>query len=98
MWLQYVVEEDDGVDMASNEEAESGYEAEPEQPNKKLSVSAGVHEKVDYNKLQQKQKAEEKRLAEMMIPKKNKRLYNKIMYSKRKKPRRWLQYLVICWD
>jgi len=38
MWLQYVVEEDDGVDMASNEEAESGYEAEPEQPNKVSSL------------------------------------------------------------
>ena len=40
---------------------------------------------VDESKLAQRQKAEEKRLAEMMIPKKNKRLYNKIMFSKKKK-------------
>lgn len=40
---------------------------------------------VNESKLVQKQKAEEKRLAEMMMPKKNKRLYNKIMFSKKKK-------------
>lgn len=52
---------------------------------KKLAVSAGKREVVDESKLVQKQKSEEKRLAEMMIPKKNKRLYNKIMFSKKKK-------------
>jgi hypothetical protein len=31
-----------------------------------------------------KQTDEEKKLSELMIPKKNKRLYNKIMYSKKK--------------
>ena len=40
---------------------------------------------VDPAKQAQREKAEEKRLAEMMIPKKHKRLYNKIMYSRKKK-------------
>ena len=52
---------------------------------KKMAVAAGSIEKVDVSKKLQKQEAEERRLAEMMIPKKKKRLYNKIMYSKKKK-------------
>lgn len=51
----------------------------------KLGVKAGVQEVVNESKIRQKETAEQKRLSEMMIPKKNKRLYNKIMYSKKKK-------------
>ena len=50
-----------------------------------MTVAAGSVEKVNVDKKIQKQEAEEKRLAEMMIPKKKKRLYNKIMYAKKKK-------------
>ena len=38
----------------------------------------------NINMLIKKQTDEEKKLSELMIPKKNKRLYNKIMYSKKK--------------
>lgn len=51
----------------------------------KLVVSAGKQDKKDEVKEATKQKTEERKLAEMMIPKKNKRLYNKIVYSKKKK-------------
>ncbi|XP_067928767.1 pescadillo homolog isoform X2 [Watersipora subatra] len=57
----------------------------PEPPMKQLGVKAGVQEVVNEEKIKQKETSEQKRLAEMMIPKKNKRLYNKIMYSKKKK-------------
>jgi len=38
----------------------------------------------NVNMTLKKQMDEEKKLNEMMIPKKNKRLYNKIMYSQKK--------------
>ena len=49
-----------------------------------MAVEAGKVEKVNLEQKLQKQEAEEKRLAEMMIPKKKRRLYQKIMYSKKK--------------
>ncbi|KAL3858501.1 hypothetical protein ACJMK2_013087 [Sinanodonta woodiana] len=50
-----------------------------------MSVEAGKIEVEDKERKLQRQLAEEKRLAEMMIPKKKKRLYHKIMYAKKKK-------------
>lgn len=50
-----------------------------------MKVSAGTVETVDVDKRIKKQETEERKLAEMMIPKKKKRLYNKIMYAKKKK-------------
>ena len=41
-------------------------------------------EEVDVSKQLARQQAEEKRLAEMMIPKKHRRLYHKIAYKKKK--------------
>merc|ERR1739842_281543 len=49
-----------------------------------MSVSVGNVEKVDQRKQLSKQAAEDKRLGEMMIPKKHRRLYKKIMHSKKK--------------
>ena len=49
-----------------------------------MSVSVGSVEKVDKRKQLSKQAAEDKRLGEMMIPKKHRRLYKKIMHSKKK--------------
>lgn len=49
-----------------------------------LSVEAGSIEEDDVDRKLQRQKAEERRLGEMMIPKKKKRLYEKIMFSKKK--------------
>ncbi|CAL1534395.1 unnamed protein product [Lymnaea stagnalis] len=51
---------------------------------KTMAVTEGVLERVDKHKLLQQQQAEDRRLGEMMIPKKHKRLYNKIMTSRKK--------------
>ena len=47
-------------------------------------VEEGRLEEVDVSKQLARQQAEEKRLAEMMIPKKHRRLYHKIAYKKKK--------------
>ncbi|XP_052228720.1 pescadillo homolog isoform X2 [Dreissena polymorpha] len=49
-----------------------------------MSVEEGRVEVDDPGRRQTRQEAEERRLAEMMIPKKKRRLYNKIMHSKKK--------------
>uniref|UniRef100_A0A2C9LDR6 BRCT domain-containing protein n=1 Tax=Biomphalaria glabrata TaxID=6526 RepID=A0A2C9LDR6_BIOGL len=51
---------------------------------KTMAVTEGAVEKVDKQRLLQQQNAEERRLGEMMIPKKHKRLYHKIMTSRKK--------------
>lgn len=51
----------------------------------KMSVSAGRIETVNPERSLKKQQDEEKRLAEMMIPKKKKYLYDKIMFGKKRK-------------
>jgi hypothetical protein len=50
-----------------------------------MSVSAGGLEKVDHAHRLEVQTNEERKLAEMMIPKKKRRLYKKIMFAKKKK-------------
>lgn len=50
-----------------------------------MSVEAGAPENFNVEQKLQRQTMEERRLAEMMIPKKKKRLYDKIMYAKKKK-------------
>ncbi len=52
-----------------------------------MSVSAGQVEKVDVDKKLKKQTDEERKLAVMMIPKKKKYLYDKIMFGKKRKAR-----------
>ena len=52
-----------------------------------MNVSTGVVEKEDTERKQIRQQNEERKLAEMMIPKKKKRLYEKIMYGKKRKAR-----------
>ena len=49
-----------------------------------MSVESGRVEKLNVSHKIEQQEREEKRLAEMMIPKKKRRLYNKIMYSQKK--------------
>ncbi|KAK2163984.1 hypothetical protein LSH36_71g05103 [Paralvinella palmiformis] len=51
----------------------------------RMSVSSGVVEKVNLEHKLEVQTNEERKLAEMMIPKKKRRLYKKIMYAKKKK-------------
>ncbi|XP_033102218.1 pescadillo-like [Anneissia japonica] len=50
-----------------------------------LSVEAGQVHKVDPSKLAKKQEMEEKRLREMMLPKKRKWLYDRIVQKKKEK-------------
>ncbi len=50
-----------------------------------MSVKSGNVEVVDVQKKLKKQTDEERRLAEMMIPKKKKRLYQKIMHARKRK-------------
>lgn len=50
-----------------------------------MSVEAGAPENFNVEQKLQRQTMEERRLAEMMIPKKKKRLYDKIMFAKKKK-------------
>ncbi|KAK7088545.1 pescadillo homolog [Littorina saxatilis] len=92
-------EEDELEDESSEEEeGEATSKQPPKQKKRKMKeepaasgkkmkpemVEAGKAEKVDVTKQLARQQAEEKRLAELMIPKKNRRLYHKINYKKKK--------------
>ena len=50
-----------------------------------MEVKAGKVEKTNIKEMLKSKLNEERRLSEMMIPKKKRRLYNKIMYAKKKK-------------
>ena len=50
-----------------------------------MSVSQGVGNQGDAERQHEREVREEKRLAEMMIPKKQRQLYNKIVHSKKRK-------------
>ncbi|KAL4224234.1 mRNA-binding ribosome synthesis protein [Mactra antiquata] len=83
-------EDDDDSDEEVSFKRKGDMDAGPSKKQKKdvqttMSVEAGHIEKDDITKRLQHQKAEERKLAEMMIPKKKKRLYNKIMHSRKKK-------------
>ncbi|XP_046365671.1 pescadillo-like [Haliotis rufescens] len=80
-------EEDDGEEEEeeSRSQAKKRKKSEPEvKKAKSMSVQRGRVEDVDVNAKLVRQEAEERRLAEMMIPKKKKRLYQKIMYKRKK--------------
>ena len=76
-----------------DQEEESGEEEEEEEENNiehnvqelKMKVKSGKERKTDRKRKAEEEKAEEKRLAVMMIPKKRKRLYDKIMHGQRQK-------------
>ncbi|XP_064620851.1 pescadillo homolog [Lineus longissimus] len=94
-------DDDDDDDSSDDEEDKSAKKRKTEtndaasQPSKKrekkdlnvstMSVEAGEVEVEDIDKKLKKQMDEERRLGEMMIPKKHRRLYKKIMHSKKKK-------------
>ncbi|XP_048770357.1 pescadillo homolog [Ostrea edulis] len=80
------VEEEDGhdkKDVKRKRKLDDSLAADNSKLN--MSVEAGAPEKVNVEQKLQRQTMEERRLAEMMIPKKKKRLYDKIMYAKKKK-------------
>lgn len=56
----------------------------PEKKAKRGVVVEGQEEEVDVRQQLQRQEAEERRLAELMIPKKHRRLYHKIQHKKKK--------------
>ena len=76
---------DEEEDSDANEELNSSDE-EAKKNKKKVvvEVEKGAPRKVIEGMAQKKQADEEKKLREMMIPKKHKQLYNKIMFSKKK--------------
>lgn len=86
--------DDDETGDEREEEFKKGKKRKMEEKNKdakkskkqhmNLSVEAGSVEEDNVERKLQRQKAEERRLGEMMIPKKKKRLYEKIMFSKKK--------------
>ncbi|GFR31269.1 pescadillo homolog [Trichonephila clavata] len=57
----------------------------------KMKVTEGVPVKIDSEKLAQNEAAEEKRLAILAMPKKDKHLYNKIIYGQKRKKREILK-------
>ncbi len=61
--------------------------SKPEDDSKPLSMTVrpGVVIKENKQKIGEKEENEEKRLAVMMIPKKKKRLYSRIMFGKKRK-------------
>jgi len=77
-------ENDDEGDEDSEQEEEEEEENSKKSKTGSMAVATGTVEKVDPSKKLQKQTAEDKRLGEMMIPKKHRRLYKKIMHSRKK--------------
>lgn len=73
---------------AESESSESEIEEDEEKTDKKkkpqITVAKAKPKEENTNVLLKKQAAEEKRLSELMIPKKDKRLYDKIVKSKKK--------------
>ena len=61
-----------------------------------MAVSRGKPLRVDAERKLQQQEREERKLAEMMIPKKKKRLYNKIMHSRKRKANEVCVECTIC--
>ena len=51
----------------------------------KMSVSRGKGNHGNAERQREREAQEEKKLAEMMIPKKKRQLYNKIVYSRKRK-------------
>jgi len=73
------------VEKNQNEKNKRKQENKDDSKSVTMSVRPGILMKEDKDKLAEKQENEEKRLAVMMIPKKKKRLYSKIMFGKKRK-------------
>ncbi|KAK0155044.1 Pescadillo [Merluccius polli] len=94
-------DEDEDEEEEEEEEAEEDEEEEEEKADEQnlqkmetqrsqgkslsVKVTPGKVKKVDPGRLEQEEKAEEKRLAIMMMKKKEKYLYDKIMFGKKRK-------------
>lgn len=82
-------EEEEDVEAGSEKEEEAQLTALEEQrmEGKKPRVMAGTVKLEDKQRLAQEEESEAKRLAIMMMKKREKYLYNKIMFGKRRKIR-----------
>ncbi|RWS00692.1 pescadillo-like protein [Dinothrombium tinctorium] len=81
-------ESEDEKEIPTNDVKNNQSKEEKEDQEKiKMEVKAGKALKEDKKKIEEREKAEEKRLAVMMIPKKKRRLYDKIMFGKKRKSR-----------
>jgi pescadillo protein len=82
-------EESEGVSDVEEEVVRKKAKKEEEKVDTKAStksqIVSGTVQKVDVGKVKKKQQDEEKKLTEMMIPKKNRRLYKKIQHLNKKK-------------
>lgn len=89
--LQSGIADDDSNDKQRIEEAVNKDAEQNRNKNKESEISVvplvrpGNVEKMNKQKMDETLAAEEKRLSTLMIPKKKKRLYNKIMYGKKRK-------------
>ena len=89
--LQSGIADDDSNDKQTIEEAVNKDAEQNRNKNKESEISVvplvrpGNVEKMNKQKMDETLAAEEKRLSTLMIPKKKKRLYNKIMYGKKRK-------------
>lgn len=81
MGMNKTTEEDKEEEAEQDEEENQEMEDEPEEPKTESVVQKGKVLKVDKRKLKEKQVNEEKRLKVMSMPKKKKKLYEKIMHS-----------------
>ena len=74
-------------------EAKKSDEIMPDRP--KMSVTPGRVVKEDAAKIAQREAAEEKRLAIMMMHKKDKHLYDKIVFGQKRKKREVCVFLLL---
>jgi len=77
-------DEESDDDDKDTEISESEDETKKSNEKPSIAVVKGKPTVVNPNMVLKKQTDEDKKLSEMMIPKKHKRLYNKIMYSQKK--------------
>jgi len=77
--------DDDGDDRVRKRRKTDEDEEPQKKKTKQMSVAAGKVEVLNPEKQLKKQKDEDRKLQEMMIPKKKRQLYNKIMHSKKRK-------------
>ena len=61
-----------------------------------MAVVRGTAEKDDAEAKLRQQQAEERKLAEMMIPKKKKQLYKKIMFGRKRKVQEVSSLVLLC--
>jgi pescadillo protein len=82
-----VNEEHNDIEDISQKNKKSKKDPKPVDDSKSISMTVrpGVVIKENKEKIAEKQENEEKSLAVMMIPKKKKRLYSKIMFGKKRK-------------